>query len=58
MRHPRPARSLVATLAIVLVVAIIMLMRFRSRRFNRHPMEGERERNIGEAIDKDMPPPH
>ncbi len=49
---------MIATLAIVLVVAIVMLMRFRSKRSNRHPMEGERERNIGEAIDKDIPPPH
>lgn len=49
---------MLATLAIVLVIAIIMLIRFRSKRSNRHPMDGERERNIGRAIDEDRPPPH
>ena len=36
------------TLAIVLAVAVVILMRFLRKPGNRHPMENQRERNIDE----------
>ena len=40
-----------ATLGIALLIAVVMLMRFRSKGNNAHPMEGKRERNIEEIRD-------
>lgn len=37
-----------ATLGIVLVIALFLFVRFMRKPQNRHPMDGERERNIGE----------
>lgn len=36
------------TLIAGVVIAIVLLIRFMRKPSNRHPMEGERERNIGE----------
>lgn len=36
------------TLAVGLIIAIILLLRFLRKPQNRHTMAGERERNIGE----------
>lgn len=36
------------TLAIALIIAIILLLRFIRTPENRHPMDGQRERNIQE----------
>ena len=43
------------TLGIVLVLLIIVFLRFWRKPANRHPMEGQRERNIDE-IRRDAPP--
>ena len=43
------------TLAIVLVLAIVVLLRFLRRKENRHPMSDVRERNIDE-IREGRPP--
>jgi hypothetical protein len=40
------------TLIAVAIIAVVLLLRFMRRPQNRHPMEGERERNIGEALDR------
>jgi uncharacterized membrane protein YidH (DUF202 family) len=39
------------TLGIALLVAVVMLIRFRSKGNNAHPMQGQRERNIDEIRD-------
>jgi hypothetical protein len=39
-----------ATLGIALLIAVVMLLRFRAKG-NAHPMEGQRERNIEEIRD-------
>jgi hypothetical protein len=36
------------TLIIVLVIALLLLIRFMRKPQNRHPMDGQRERNIDE----------
>jgi hypothetical protein len=36
------------TLAVALMIAVIMWVRFMRKPQNRHPMQGERERNIEE----------
>jgi hypothetical protein len=36
------------TLAVGLVIAIIIWLRFMRKPQNRHPMKGQRDRNIGE----------
>jgi hypothetical protein len=40
------------TLIIGLIVAIVLLLRFLRKPENRHPMEGQRERNIAEIRDE------
>jgi hypothetical protein len=40
------------TLVIALIIAVVMLLRFLRKPANRHPMAGERERNIGEIRDE------
>lgn len=40
------------TLIIGLIVAIVLLLRFLRKPENRHPMEGQRERNIQEIRDE------
>lgn len=42
------------TLAAVLVIAVVLLLRFLRKPENRHPMAGDRERNINE-IRRDGP---
>lgn len=39
------------TLAIALVIAVVMLLRFLRKKENHHPMRDVRERNIGEIRD-------
>jgi putative exporter of polyketide antibiotics len=39
------------TLIAVAIIAVILLLRFMRKPQNRHPLEGERERNIGEVLD-------
>jgi hypothetical protein len=39
------------TLGIALLFAVVMLIRFRSKGNNAHPMAGKRERNIEEIRD-------
>lgn len=34
-----------------LLIAVVLLFRFMRKPKHRHPMEGQRERNIGEVID-------
>ena len=41
-----------STLLIVLAVAAVIFLLFMRRRSNRHPMEGERERNVARDIDQ------
>jgi hypothetical protein len=36
------------TLAVGLIIALILLIKFLRKPQNRHPMAGQRERNIGE----------
>ena len=43
------------TLAIVLVIAAVLLVRFMRKPDNRHPLEGQRERNIDE-MRRGVPP--
>jgi membrane protein implicated in regulation of membrane protease activity len=40
------------TLAIALIIAIVLWLRFMRKPENRHPMDGERERNIGQIRDE------
>lgn len=40
------------TIAVALVIAIVLALRFFRKPENRHPMEGDRERNIGQVIDE------
>jgi membrane protein implicated in regulation of membrane protease activity len=40
------------TLAIALVIAIVLWLRFMRKPENRHPMDGQRERHIGEIRDE------
>ena len=42
-----PALGLI-TLIAGLLIAVFLLMRFLRKPANRHPMDGQRERNIGE----------
>lgn len=42
----------IGTLFIGLVIGVILLLRFLRKPANRHPMAGERERNIGEIHDE------
>ena len=46
------------TLIAALVIGIVLFLRFRRKRANRHPMEGQQERNVGQAIDEHQRPPH
>lgn len=46
------ATLMFGTLGIVLLIAIVLLLRFLRRPANRHPMAGQRERNIGEVLDE------
>lgn len=39
------------TLGVALLIAVVMLLRFRAKGNNAHPMEGKRERNIEEIRD-------
>lgn len=43
------------TLGIVLLIGIVLLVRFMRKPQNRHPMENQRERNIGEIRRGDPP---
>lgn len=43
------------TLIIGLIIAIVMWMRFMRKPENHHPMEGQRERNIGEIREEANP---
>lgn len=45
---------MIGTLLIALVIGIVLWTRFMAKPQNRHPMEGERERNI-EEIRRDAP---
>ncbi len=55
MQNGHPISMLMfGTLAVVVVIAAVLLVRFMRKRENRHPMEGERERNIDE-IRRDGP---
>ena len=45
------------TIGIALILAIFLLMRHLRKPQNRHPMEGERERNIDEIHDEGPAPP-
>ncbi len=40
------------TLIVVLIIALLLLWRFLRKPENRHPMKGERERNIHEIRDE------
>lgn len=40
----------IVTLVAGLIIGVILLMRFLRKRGNRHPMEGERERNYREML--------
>jgi cbb3-type cytochrome oxidase subunit 3 len=40
------------TLIIVLIIALVLYLNFMRKPRNRHPMDGERERNIGEIRDE------
>ncbi|WP_298285177.1 hypothetical protein [Novosphingobium sp.] len=42
----------IGTLVIGLIIGVLLLMRFLRKPANRHPMAGERERNIGEMLDE------
>lgn len=49
MNTPQIVGSLgFGTLIIVMVIALVLLLRFMRKPQNRHPMKGERERNIDE----------
>lgn len=49
MNTPQMTGSLgFGTLIIVLIIALVLLIRFMRKPQNRHPMKGERERNIDE----------
>ena len=36
------------TLGVVFIIALIVFLKFQSKKSNRHPMDGQRERNIDE----------
>ena len=40
------------TLIIALIIAVILLLRFMGKPKNRHPLEGKRDRNIAEVLDR------
>jgi hypothetical protein len=46
------------TLIAALLIGVVLLLRFRRKRGNRHPMAGQQERNVGQAIDEHQRPPH
>lgn len=48
---------LFGTLIAVAAIALVLLIRFMSKRGNRHSMDGDRERNIQEIRDEG-PTPH
>lgn len=55
MQDSHPVSVLMfGTLIVVIVLAIALLLHFMRKRGNRHPMAGERERNIDE-IHRDSP---
>ena len=41
------------TLAVALIIALFLFLRFMRRPGNRHPMEGKHERNIDEIRSED-----
>ncbi|MCX7284917.1 MAG: hypothetical protein NTX28_12880 [Novosphingobium sp.] len=43
----------IGTLVIGLIIAVILLLRFLRKPGNRHPMAGQRERNISEILNED-----
>lgn len=51
--HPISA-LMFATIAVALVIGVVLLLRHLRKPQNRHPMEGQRERNIDE-IERDGP---
>lgn len=46
------------TLIAALVIGVVLLLRFRRKRANRHPLAGQQERNVAQAIDERRAPPH
>ena len=47
---------MIGSLVVVLAILVFLLVRFMRKPQNRHPMDGERERNIDE-IQRDGPTP-
>lgn len=47
----------IGTLVVGMIIAIIMLFRFLRKPANRHPMAGERERNMQEIYQEAEAPP-